>query len=115
MNAASVRRLRTAALRALAPALCVTLLLAGPAARPASAAKLGPTLTARRADPVSLPTSGGALPGPVDGSITQQVYVRPPVADIQGLAATVFPADTVTRSSLAFAIDPYRTAFTAGN
>jgi hypothetical protein len=47
MNAASVRRLRTAALRSLAPALCVTLLLAGPAARPASAAKLGPTLTAR--------------------------------------------------------------------
>ena len=33
---------------------------------------------------VSLPTSGLALPGPVDGSITQQVYVLPPVADIQG-------------------------------
>jgi hypothetical protein len=31
------------------------------------------------------------------------------------LAATVFPADTVTRSSLAFAIDHYRTAFAAGN
>jgi serine protease AprX len=33
---------------------------------------------------VSLPTSGIALPGPVVGSITQQVYVLPPVADIQG-------------------------------
>jgi serine protease AprX len=33
---------------------------------------------------VSLPTSGAALPGPVDGSITQQVYVLPAVADIQG-------------------------------
>ena len=33
---------------------------------------------------VSLPTSGAALPGPVDGSITQQVYVLPAIADIQG-------------------------------
>jgi serine protease AprX len=33
---------------------------------------------------VSLPTSGVALPGPVDGSITQQVLVLPAVADIQG-------------------------------
>jgi serine protease AprX len=32
---------------------------------------------------VSLPTSGLALPGPVDGSITQQVFVLPAVADIQ--------------------------------
>lgn len=33
---------------------------------------------------VSLPISGLALPGPVDGSITQQVLVLPAVADIQG-------------------------------
>jgi serine protease AprX len=33
---------------------------------------------------VSLPTSGAALPGPVDGSITQQVYILPAIADIQG-------------------------------
>jgi serine protease AprX len=33
---------------------------------------------------VSLPTSGLALPGPVDGTITQQVINLPVVADIQG-------------------------------
>jgi len=33
---------------------------------------------------VALPTSGAALPGPVDGSITQQVITLPAVADIQG-------------------------------
>lgn len=44
MNASPVRRFRAVALRALAPALCAALLLAGPAVRSASAAKLGPTL-----------------------------------------------------------------------
>ncbi|HEY6390460.1 MAG TPA: S-layer homology domain-containing protein, partial [Bryobacteraceae bacterium] len=33
---------------------------------------------------VSLPTSGAATPGPVDGSITQQQFILTPVADIQG-------------------------------
>lgn len=33
---------------------------------------------------VSLPTSGAALPGPVDGTITQLQYTLAPVADIQG-------------------------------
>ena len=33
---------------------------------------------------VSLPTSGAALPGPVDGTITQQVISLPAIADIQG-------------------------------
>jgi serine protease AprX len=33
---------------------------------------------------VSLPTSGAALPGPVDGTITQQVINLPAIADIQG-------------------------------
>ena len=33
---------------------------------------------------VSLPISGVALPGPVDGSITQQVINLPAIADIQG-------------------------------
>lgn len=33
---------------------------------------------------VSLPTSGAALPGPVDGTITQRVHNLPAVADIQG-------------------------------
>jgi len=33
---------------------------------------------------VSLPTSGAALPGPVDGTITQQQFILAPVADIQG-------------------------------
>jgi serine protease AprX len=47
MKASPIRRCRTAALRAFAPALCVALLVAGPAARSASAAKLGPTLTAK--------------------------------------------------------------------
>ncbi len=32
----------------------------------------------------SLPTSGAALPGPVDGTITQLQYTLAPVADIQG-------------------------------
>src|SRR6185369_16461756 len=32
---------------------------------------------------VSLPTSGAALPGPVDGTITQQVINLPAIADIQ--------------------------------
>jgi len=36
---------------------------------------------------VSLPTSGAATPGPVDGTITQQQYVLTPVADIQGDAS----------------------------
>jgi serine protease AprX len=35
---------------------------------------------------VSLPTSGAAAPGPVDGSITQQRYDLAPVGDIQGHA-----------------------------
>lgn len=35
----------------------------------------------------SLPTSGAALPGPVDGTITQQRFVLPAIADIQGNAA----------------------------
>ncbi|HSS78922.1 MAG TPA: S8 family serine peptidase [Thermoanaerobaculia bacterium] len=33
---------------------------------------------------VSLPTSGAALPGPVDGTITQQVFILPTIKDIQG-------------------------------
>ena len=33
---------------------------------------------------VSLPTSGAAAPGPVDGTITQQVIVLPAIQDIQG-------------------------------
>jgi serine protease AprX len=33
---------------------------------------------------VSLPTSGAAAPGPVDGTITQQVFTLPAIADIQG-------------------------------
>ncbi len=33
---------------------------------------------------VSLPTSGAALPGPVDGTITQKLYTLETVADIQG-------------------------------
>jgi serine protease AprX len=33
---------------------------------------------------VSLPTSGAAAPGPVDGTITQQQFILSPVADIQG-------------------------------
>jgi serine protease AprX len=33
---------------------------------------------------VSLPTSGVALPGPVDGTITQQVTTLPAIADVQG-------------------------------
>jgi serine protease AprX len=36
---------------------------------------------------VSLPTSGAAVPGPVDGTITQQLFTLAPVADIQGHAA----------------------------
>ncbi len=47
MNASTVRRFRAAALRALVPALCMALLLAGPAVRSASAAKLGPTLVTK--------------------------------------------------------------------
>ncbi len=69
---------------------------------------------------VSLPTSGAALPGPVDGSITQQVITLPAVADIQGDPAEAeiefvlrnrmmdvesdglfHPAGTVTRGSFA--------------
>jgi len=33
---------------------------------------------------VSLPTSGAAAAGPVDGTITQQVYVFPAIPDVQG-------------------------------
>ncbi|HYL73922.1 MAG TPA: S8 family serine peptidase [Bryobacteraceae bacterium] len=33
---------------------------------------------------VRLPTSGAALPGPVDGTITQQQFILAPVPDIQG-------------------------------
>jgi serine protease AprX len=33
---------------------------------------------------VSLPTSGAALPGPVDGTITQLLFTLAPIADIQG-------------------------------
>lgn len=33
---------------------------------------------------VSLPTSGAAVPGPVDGTITQQVITFPTIQDIQG-------------------------------
>jgi serine protease AprX len=33
---------------------------------------------------VSLPTSGAALPGPVDGTITQQVFILPTIKDVQG-------------------------------
>jgi serine protease AprX len=36
---------------------------------------------------VSLPTSGAAAPGPVDGTITQQQFTLAPVSDIQGDAA----------------------------
>lgn len=36
---------------------------------------------------VSLPTSGAALPGPVDGTITQIKYILPIIPDIQGHAA----------------------------
>jgi serine protease AprX len=36
---------------------------------------------------VSLPTTGAALAGPVDGTIAQQKYVLQPVPDIQGIAA----------------------------
>lgn len=36
---------------------------------------------------VSLPTSGAALPGPVDGTITQQNFTLLPVIDIQGHTA----------------------------
>jgi serine protease AprX len=69
---------------------------------------------------VSLPTSGAALPGPVDGSITQQVITLPAVADVQGDPAQAeiefvlknrmmdvesdglfHPAGTVTRGSFA--------------
>lgn len=37
----------------------------------------------------SLPTSGAALPGPVDGSIRQQRFILPTIADIQGNPAQV--------------------------
>ncbi|MFY9824466.1 MAG: S8 family serine peptidase [Thermoanaerobaculia bacterium] len=47
MNALFGRRFRAAALRAFAPALCAALLLAGPGARSASAAKLGPSLVTK--------------------------------------------------------------------
>ncbi|HZF12645.1 MAG TPA: S8 family serine peptidase [Thermoanaerobaculia bacterium] len=33
---------------------------------------------------VTLPTSGAALPGPVDGTITQKVTTLPAIADVQG-------------------------------
>jgi len=33
---------------------------------------------------VSLPTSGAATPGPVDGTIAQQQFILSPIADIQG-------------------------------
>ncbi len=33
----------------------------------------------------SLSTSGAALPGPVDGSIRQQKFILPTIADIQGI------------------------------
>jgi serine protease AprX len=36
---------------------------------------------------VSLPTSGAAAPGPVDGTITQQQFTLAPVSDIQGAPA----------------------------
>jgi serine protease AprX len=36
---------------------------------------------------VSLPTSGLATPGPVDGTITQQKFTLEPISDIQGHAA----------------------------
>jgi serine protease AprX len=36
---------------------------------------------------VSLPTSGAALPGPVDGTIVRQKFHLQPIADIQGHAA----------------------------
>ncbi len=36
---------------------------------------------------VSLPTSGAALPGPVDFSVYRKVYTLDPIADIQGHAA----------------------------
>ena len=36
---------------------------------------------------VSLPTSGAALPGPVDGTISQQQFTLAPIPDIQGHAA----------------------------
>ncbi len=36
---------------------------------------------------VSLPTSGAALPGPVDITITQKLFTLAPIADIQGHAA----------------------------
>ncbi|MBV8202070.1 MAG: S8 family serine peptidase, partial [Acidobacteria bacterium] len=69
---------------------------------------------------VSLPTSGAAVPGPVDGTITQQVITFPAVADVQGDPAQAqiefvlqnrmmdveadglfHPADSVDRSGLA--------------
>ncbi|GAC1397233.1 MAG: hypothetical protein NVSMB56_12230 [Pyrinomonadaceae bacterium] len=36
------------------------------------------------APPVALPTSGAALPGPVDISVTQQIFTLAPINDIQG-------------------------------
>jgi serine protease AprX len=36
------------------------------------------------AAPASLPTSGAALPGPVDLTITQQLFTLAPIGDIQG-------------------------------
>jgi serine protease AprX len=69
---------------------------------------------------VSLPTSGAALPGPVDGTILQQVIHFPVISDIQGDPAQAeieyalrnrmmdvandglfYPQSQVTRSSLA--------------
>ncbi|MEA2695582.1 MAG: serine protease AprX [Acidobacteriota bacterium] len=72
---------------------------------------------------VSLPTSGAALPGPVAGTITQQVTTLPAIADVQGDPSQAeiefvlknrmmdvtsdglfHPADSVTRGDFARAL-----------
>jgi hypothetical protein len=46
LRASILRRLSAGTLRALVPVLCAAFLLAGTAAQPAAAAKLGPSLSA---------------------------------------------------------------------
>jgi hypothetical protein len=97
MDASTIRRCRTAALRAFAQALCND--------SGSDAQSLAGTVIIASNTGQSVEVSDeSAIPAGLRGCVQLAL-----------VAATVSPAGTMTRSSLAFALDPYRTAFAAGN
>jgi len=117
MKASPIRRLRSAARRTFAPALCVALLLAGLGLDATAQSLASTVITASNTGQSVEVSDESAIPAglrgyvqlALDRGILKATFTTAP------FAATVSPAGTMTRSSLAFALDHYRTAFAAGN